>query len=183
MASEAGMSLDSAWQHVKKSEDIACAVDTATAPKQRHEVGLWIDDHKLGSVGIHVARHHFPDMATHQLTSHGVSINILNDVLPWFEQIAVCGVRGRKIGSFQQILGDHGATVDSELFQRCRAHFINELGKPGALSVANTVPADVHIEFVRPVSPQPDSIEHDAESAAIEKEIRDTISNHEKNAK
>jgi len=51
------------------------------------DTGVWCrvdkEDRKLASIGVHLRRN---------ITSHGVGINITNEVLPYFDVIDACGL-------------------------------------------------------------------------------------------
>ncbi|KAI4241216.1 MAG: hypothetical protein LQ352_007482 [Teloschistes flavicans] len=55
--------------------------------------GVWTTDgRKIASVGVHLRRY---------ISSHGIGLNIGNEVLPWFERIVMCGLPGKKATSFE----------------------------------------------------------------------------------
>ena len=51
--------------------------------------GVWVDDRKIGSIGVHVSR---------GVTMHGFAINVDNDLQP-FEWIVPCGIDGVRMTS------------------------------------------------------------------------------------
>lgn len=53
--------------------------------------GVWVKDHKIGFVGLHVAR---------GITTHGISLNISSDLSGWAHFIP-CGIQDRKITSLE----------------------------------------------------------------------------------
>ena len=59
------------------------------------ETGVWIDDRKLASIGIHVSR---------GVTMHGLAINVNTD-LSYFDNIISCGIEGVKMTSMDKELG------------------------------------------------------------------------------
>ncbi len=72
---------------------IECAGLKARRGEDRcKEVGVWIDDRKVGFVGIKNSR---------WITGFGISLNIYND-LSWFDHIVPCGLEGVKVTSLWQ---------------------------------------------------------------------------------
>ena len=59
------------------------------------ETGVWIDDRKIASIGIHVSR---------GVTMHGLAINVNTD-LSYFDNIISCGIEGVKMTSIDKELG------------------------------------------------------------------------------
>ena len=59
------------------------------------ETGVWIDDRKIASIGIHVSR---------GVTMHGLAINVNTD-LSYFDNIISCGIEGVKMTSMDKELG------------------------------------------------------------------------------
>jgi lipoic acid synthetase len=57
--------------------------------------GVWIGDHKICSIGIHVSRH---------ITMHGFALNVNNDLQP-FDDINPCGLKGKVMTSASELLG------------------------------------------------------------------------------
>ena len=59
------------------------------------ETGVWVEDKKIASIGIHVSR---------GVTMHGLAINISTD-LSYFDNIISCGIEGVKMTSLDKELG------------------------------------------------------------------------------
>ena len=59
------------------------------------ETGVWIEDRKIASIGIHVSR---------GVTMHGLAINVNTD-LSYFDNIISCGIEGVKMTSMDKELG------------------------------------------------------------------------------
>uniref|UniRef100_T1HPB7 Octanoyl-[acyl-carrier-protein]:protein N-octanoyltransferase LIPT2, mitochondrial n=2 Tax=Rhodnius TaxID=13248 RepID=T1HPB7_RHOPR len=56
--------------------------------------GIWVGERKLCAVGVHASRH---------VTTHGVAINCNTD-LSWFKHIIPCGIEGKGVTSFSELL-------------------------------------------------------------------------------
>ena len=59
------------------------------------DTGVWIEDQKIASIGIHVTR---------GVTLHGLAINVNTD-LSYFDNIISCGIEGVKMTSMDKELG------------------------------------------------------------------------------
>jgi lipoate-protein ligase B len=57
--------------------------------------GIWVDDRKIGAIGVAVSR---------WVTYHGVAINVNTD-LDYFKLINPCGITEYPVGSISQLLG------------------------------------------------------------------------------
>ncbi|MDR0695819.1 MAG: lipoyl(octanoyl) transferase LipB [Holosporales bacterium] len=68
----------------------------------RSEVGVWVNEEKLGFIGVQVRN---------GITSHGLCLNISND-LSLFEAIIPCGLNNVKVTSMEKILGRRVALAD-----------------------------------------------------------------------
>ena len=66
------------------------------------ETGVWVEDKKIASIGIHVSR---------GVTMHGLSININTD-LSYFDNIISCGIEGVKMTTIDKELGKKIAMND-----------------------------------------------------------------------
>jgi lipoyl(octanoyl) transferase len=60
--------------------------------------GVWVDDRKIGSIGVHVQR---------GVTTHGFAINVDNDLQP-FEWIVPCGIDNVRMTSLYKETGHVG---------------------------------------------------------------------------
>ena len=61
----------------------------------KEETGVWVQDKKIASIGIHVTR---------GVTMHGLAINVNTD-LSYFDNIVSCGIQGVKMTSLDKELG------------------------------------------------------------------------------
>ena len=66
------------------------------------ETGVWVEDKKIASIGIHVSR---------GVTMHGLAINISTD-LSYFDNIISCGIEGVKMTTIDKELGKKIAMND-----------------------------------------------------------------------
>ena len=57
--------------------------------------GVWVEDRKIGSIGVHVSR---------GITTHGFAINVDNDLQP-FEWVVPCGISGVQMTSVAKETG------------------------------------------------------------------------------
>jgi lipoate-protein ligase B len=57
--------------------------------------GVWVQDRKIGSIGLHVSR---------GVTTHGFAINVSNDLQP-FEWVVPCGLEGVRMTSVSKETG------------------------------------------------------------------------------
>ena len=68
--------------------------DIISHPKNSNSAGVWVDDQKIGFIGMRV---------TNGITYHGFSLNINND-LESFKLINPCGIRDMPVTSISKIL-------------------------------------------------------------------------------
>ena len=61
----------------------------------KHETGVWVNDRKIASIGIHISK---------GVTIHGLAINV-NTNLSYFDNIISCGIDGVKMTSLYKELG------------------------------------------------------------------------------
>jgi lipoyl(octanoyl) transferase len=76
--------------------------------------GVWIEDRKIASIGIHVQ---------HGVTTHGFAVNVDNDLQP-FEWVVPCGLDGVRMTSISK---EKGAREHLPAFRQTMAeHFVAE---------------------------------------------------------
>ena len=63
--------------------------------RARGSTGVWVEDRKIGSIGVHVSR---------GVTTHGFAINVDNDLQP-FEWVVPCGLDGVRMTSVTKETG------------------------------------------------------------------------------
>jgi len=54
--------------------------------------GVWVDDSKIASIGVHVSR---------GVTTHGFAVNVENDLRP-FDWVVACGIQGVRMTSVER---------------------------------------------------------------------------------
>ena len=84
---------------------IAALGDEGLAARNRPDdgieyTGVWIDDRKIASLGVHVSRN---------VTSHGFALNVDNDMRP-FEWAVACGLQGVRMTSLADERGETALT-------------------------------------------------------------------------
>jgi lipoate-protein ligase B len=65
----------------------------------RDYTGVWIEERKIASIGVHVSR---------EVTTHGFAVNVDNDVEP-FDWVIACGLPGVRMTSIARELADDAA--------------------------------------------------------------------------
>jgi lipoyl(octanoyl) transferase len=86
------MAIDDVLVYVRTMERalIAALADEQVEAEIREGLtGVWVEDRKIGSIGVHISR---------GVTTHGFAINIDNDLQP-FEWIVPCGIENVRMTS------------------------------------------------------------------------------------
>ena len=90
------MRIDDVLVHVRTMERalVAALADEGIVAHARSDegadyTGVWVDDRKIASIGVHVSR---------GVTTHGFAVNVENDLQP-FEWIVPCGLEGVRMTS------------------------------------------------------------------------------------
>jgi len=65
--------------------------------------GVWVDERKIASIGVHVQR---------GVTTHGLAVNVDNDLQP-FAWITPCGLQGVQMTSLRRELGAGAPSIDA----------------------------------------------------------------------
>jgi lipoyl(octanoyl) transferase len=87
-------------RYVRDLQDVLVRVlkDLNIEAEARHkteEIGVWVDDQKIASVGVHVSR---------WITTHGFALNLSTD-LSYFSSIVPCGLHGVRMTSVEAQTG------------------------------------------------------------------------------
>jgi lipoyl(octanoyl) transferase len=89
---------DDVHEYVRRLERVAIgalAEHGVVATTIEGLTGVWTEDRKIGSIGVHVSR---------GVTTHGLAVNVNNDLQP-FEWIVPCGIEGCRVTSLSRELG------------------------------------------------------------------------------
>jgi len=82
--------------HTMEHAILTALADEGVAAEVRDGLtGLWADDAKIGSIGVHVNR---------GVTTHGFAVNVDNDLQP-FEWVVPCGLEGVRMTSLSKATG------------------------------------------------------------------------------
>jgi lipoate-protein ligase B len=82
----------------------------------REFTGVWVQDRKIGSIGIHVSR---------RVSMHGFAVNVDNDLAP-FTSVVACGLPGVRMTS----LREEGSPEGVDCFRKRAAYaFAREFGR------------------------------------------------------
>jgi lipoyl(octanoyl) transferase len=109
-------------QYVRDLEAVmiqVCAGYGVTAGRVPGYSGAWVDDRKIGAIGVRISR---------WITSHGLAFNVATD-LAGFDLIVPCGIADRGVTSLARELGRpvEPAEVGERLVQAFAAVFDREL--------------------------------------------------------
>jgi lipoyl(octanoyl) transferase len=70
----------------------ALAEERVCAAVREGLTGVWVDDRKIASIGVHVSR---------GVTTHGFAVNVENDLRP-FDWVVACGIQGVRMTSIER---------------------------------------------------------------------------------
>jgi lipoyl(octanoyl) transferase len=84
---------------------VAALADVGIAARNRPAdgpayTGVWVEDRKIGSIGVHVAKH---------VTTHGFAVNVENDMRPW-EWVVACNLADVHMTSLADERGETALT-------------------------------------------------------------------------
>ena len=94
----------------------------AEARHKTEEIGVWVDDQKIASIGVHVSR---------WITTHGFALNLSTD-LSYFSSIVPCGLHGVRMTSVE---AQTGRRMEMEEVSRCLAKSFAEVFQRAPLPV------------------------------------------------
>ncbi len=98
----------------------------AHARHQQPEIGVWVEQRKIASLGVHISR---------WITTHGFALNVSTD-LAYFDAIVPCGLTGVRMASIESLTGvRHPLESVAEI---CVAHFLERFGRAGVRVPAQT---------------------------------------------
>ena len=131
------MAVDDVVAYVRTMEQaiIAALADEGIAARSRADegrdfTGVWVEDRKIASIGVHVQR---------GVTTHGFAVNVVTDLTP-FEWIVPCGLGGVAMTSIEH---ERGETPDPACFRKRMAHrFAEAFGRRQRL----VTPARLHAQ-------------------------------------
>jgi len=114
-------------RYVRDLQDVLVRVlkDLNVEAEARHkteEIGVWVDDQKIASIGVHVSR---------WITTHGFALNLSTD-LSYFSSIVPCGLRGVRMTSVE---AQTGRRIEMEEVSRRLAKSFAEVFQRAPLSV------------------------------------------------
>jgi lipoyl(octanoyl) transferase len=93
---------------------VAALADAGVAAGPREGLtGVWVEDRKIGSIGVHVSR---------GVTTHGFAINVENDLQP-FEWVVPCGLEGVRMTSVGRETGARAPGLMPGFRERTAARF------------------------------------------------------------
>jgi lipoyl(octanoyl) transferase len=93
----------------------------ARAAEGADYTGVWVEDRKIASIGVHVAR---------GVSTHGFAINVENDLQP-FEWIVPCGLEGVRMTSVAKEVRAAGPGMLPGFRARLAASFAETFGRSG----------------------------------------------------
>ena len=91
-----------------RRRDRATAGVDAHVREGREYTGVWVEDRKIASIGIHVSR---------RVAMHGFAVNVDNDLAP-FESVIACGLPDVRMTS----LAGRGLAEGIDCFRKRAAH-------------------------------------------------------------
>jgi lipoyl(octanoyl) transferase len=114
----------------------ALAEEGIVAGPREGLTGVWVEDRKIASIGVHLSR---------GVTTHGFAVNVDNDLQP-FEWVVSCGLEGVRMTSVTRETG-RGEHLP-EFRERMADHFCAAFGRdqrlvtPEQIGVARPVPSN-----------------------------------------
>ncbi len=72
-------------------------VPSSTLPANTEHRSAGVEPKKIAALGVRVRK---------WCSMHGLALNLTDEVLPWFEQVTACGIRGRSVTSLSALTGE-----------------------------------------------------------------------------
>jgi lipoate-protein ligase B len=138
--------------HLRKIEDaiVAALAEEGIAARSRPQdgpdyTGVWIEDRKIASLGVHVSR---------GISTHGFAVNLTNDLEP-FSWVVACGLPDVTMTSLAAELPP-GHTTDVVCFRRRMAHrFCETFGRRQRLVSPRRLGIEAPVAAAQSTKPQP----------------------------
>jgi len=109
-----------AYLRTMESAIIAALAEQGITARMREGLtGVWVEERKIGSIGVHVQR---------GVTTHGFAINVENDLQP-FEWVLPCGLEGVSMTSIARELGAPAPELMPRLRERMASGFAEAFGR------------------------------------------------------
>ncbi len=126
---------------------LAALAETGVQGRTRHDegidyTGVWVEDRKIASIGVHVAR---------GVTTHGFAVNVTNDLEP-FAWVVACGLPDVAMTSIEHELAPGRTSGLACMRRRMAFHFANAHGRrqrlvsPWRLGIDTTNPSGLAAE-------------------------------------
>jgi lipoyl(octanoyl) transferase len=110
-----------AYLRTMEAAIVAALGDAGVAAGPREGLtGVWVEDRKIGSIGVHVSR---------GVTTHGFAINVENDLQP-FEWVVPCGLEGVRMTSVGREVGAPAPGILPGFRERTAARFAEAFDRP-----------------------------------------------------
>lgn len=162
------MRIDDVHRYLRTMEDaiIAALGEAGIAARSRHHegidyTGVWVDDRKIASIGVHVSR---------GVTTHGFAVNVNNDLEP-FTWVVACGLPDVSMTSLSRESVNECASLSC--FRRrmayafCQAHGRRQrLVTPQRLGIDTANPSR-RAELAPIKTEQPASVQQPAPAEAV----------------
>jgi lipoyl(octanoyl) transferase len=120
------MAIADVHRYLRTMEDavVAALAEEGIVARSRHEegidyTGVWVQDRKIASIGVHVAR---------GVTTHGFALNVENDLEP-FSCVIACGLPDVAMTSVTHELAPERSTGIACVRRRVAFHFCQAHGR------------------------------------------------------
>lgn len=140
--SEQGLSVS---HYMRRLEDVIMRTLKEVgivAKKLPHTIGVWIGEKKVASLGIRVSR---------GVTTHGFALNITNDLRP-FDFINACGMKGLKVTSLREVLGEDVSCACIENILVTHFSQVFQIGIGERINLCSSVVSMNNMSYSKPLS-------------------------------